>query len=223
MGQNDTNMQAALLLFHVVCGAIALLTGLIAIISKKGNKLHVNAGKIFFWAMFAVGISSLVLAIVKFNPFLLSLGVFSMYMVISGRRALFYYNLVQNYKPKLIDILPIYMGLLTALFMLLFSAYQMLIGDGNIVLMVFGLILLFLSTSDLKVLIRNREFAAHNKQWIFKHIGMMLGTYIAATTAFLVNTVQFNPPWVLWLGPTVLGVLLMRYFNNIWKGKISKT
>lgn len=42
--------------------------------------------------------------------------------------------------------------------------------------------------------------------WLKKHIGNMLGSYIGAITAFVVNQSEYIPlpPIVLWLGPTVV-------------------
>ncbi len=219
--KNNYNAHYIILIFHIICGAIALLTGLIAIITPKGGSIHLLTGKIFYWAMLLVGGSSFILATLKFNPFLLAIGIFSLYMVISGRRALFYYRLIENYKPTLVDKLPLYIGLLTGLFMIIYPIYMIMFHqtEGIFILIIFGAILLLMVYNDLKIFYNNPVFVPYNRKWIIKHIGMMLGTYIATTTAFLVNVVHFNPPWVLWLSPTLVGILLIRYFNKQWKAK----
>jgi hypothetical protein len=47
--------------------------------------------------------------------------------------------------------------------------------------------------------------------WLKIHVGNMMGSYIGAATAFLVNQTDKIPlpPTVLWLAPTVLIVPLM--------------
>ncbi|MDZ4758319.1 MAG: hypothetical protein SGJ10_09290 [Bacteroidota bacterium] len=209
------------LIFHIICGAIALLTGFIAIVANKGGSLHMKTGKIFYWAMYAVGVSSFVLALMKFNPFLLSIGIFSLYMVISGYRALFYYRLVEKYKPTMKDKLPVYIGLVTALFMVIYPIYMIVVYqiEGIFILIIFGSILLFNVYNDLNTFRKNPVIFPYYRKWIIKHIGMMMGTYIATTTAFLVNVATFNPPWVLWLGPTLVGSFLIAYFTKKWKNK----
>ncbi len=221
---NHYDTHKIILIFHVFCGVIALLTGLIAIIAMKGSRLHITSGKGFYLAMFAVGILSFILASIKFNPFLLSIGIFSLYMVIRGRRALFYYRLIESYNSTMIDKLPVYLGLLTAIFMIVYPGYMIVFyhSEGIFILIIFGSILSMMVYSDLKILYKNSVFLPYHKKWIFKHIVMMLGTYIAATTAFLVNVVKFDPPWVLCLSPTVVGVLTITYFNKQWRIKLKE-
>ena len=61
----------------------------------------------------------------------------------------------------------------------------------------------------------------HKNYWLLAHIGGMLGSYIGAFTAFIVNNGNHIPasPIVLWLGPTVLLVPFMMYELNIHKKK----
>jgi hypothetical protein len=49
--------------------------------------------------------------------------------------------------------------------------------------------------------------------WMKFHVGNMIGSYIAAVTAFLVNQSEYIPVHqvILWLGPTVLFVPLIMF------------
>jgi uncharacterized membrane protein len=62
---------SAFLVIHVASGAAALLAGLVSMASAKGKRLHRVAGKIFFWAMVGVFVSSVYMSLFKSNWFLL--------------------------------------------------------------------------------------------------------------------------------------------------------
>jgi hypothetical protein len=215
------DMYTAILILHIICGTICLLSGATAIVSKKGRKLHNNSGRAFYWFMYAVGASVLVMTLMKFNPFLLSIAIFSVYMSYSGKQSISYWRLKQPYTPTLKDKLPCYIGLLTALFMI---AYQPLLMWQTAtsyvpVLSVFGIILLILAWRDIKLYSKPDQFVPRNELWLFLHIGKMSGAYIATFTAFLLNNVHMDPPWVLWLGPTAVGLPLIFFAVARWKKK----
>jgi len=222
--KNHYDTHKIILIFHVMCLAIAFSTGLIAIIAGKGRRFYITSGKVLYWEMFAVGLSPFILASIKFNPFLLSIGIFSLYMLISGRREFFYYRLIESYKPTIVDKLPVYIGLLTAIFMILYPGYMLVFyhSEGIFIFIIFGSILSLIVYNDLKILYKNSVFLPYSKKWIFKHIGIMLDTKTASARAFMVNVVKFDPPWVLRLSPTSVDVLAITYFDKQWRKKLGE-
>lgn len=84
-----------------------------------------------------------------------------------------------------------------------------------IILGVFGAVGASLSYTDIKIYLLRKAFS--QKALIKDHIGRMSGSYIAATTAFLVNNVYFLPPLILWLGPTLIGTLIIGWFSKPYK------
>lgn len=212
-------MHQVILYFHIGCGSLALLSGIIALITKKGHSLHIQSGKIFYWAMIAVASSSFLLAIIKFNAFLLAIGVFTLYMILRGRRYIYYHRLTENYAYKMIDNLPVYIALITSIFMIGFPIYQIAKnGESTVfVLGVFGLILLLNVRNDFKMILAHPMVKPGNQDWILKHIGMMTGAYIASTTAFLVNAIHVEPSWILWLAPSAIGVPYIFISIRKWK------
>jgi hypothetical protein len=77
---------------HVSLGAISLIAGLVAIFTKKGQKPHIISGRVFYYSL---GLSILISLIVastpgKYNPFLFSIGIFSGYFILIGKRAIQY-------------------------------------------------------------------------------------------------------------------------------------
>jgi uncharacterized membrane protein len=191
------------LVLHVASGFTALLVGLLVLIIKKGQKVHKLLGMIFFISMLGVSFSALFTSFLKFNVFLFHIGIFALYQNFSGFRA----TRNKSLKPAIIDW-----------FMLSISAVNsvMMIYTFNIVLVVFGFISASLVFGELRIYIahlRNREVP--KLQWLTQHIGMMIGTYIATFTAFVVvNIKNMNPYWLPWILPTVFGVPLIVYFTR---------
>lgn len=77
---------AVLLGVHVLAGVVALGAGFVALLTRKGGRRHNGAGKVYVLTMAIVVVTAIPLAIVATNPFLLSIAVFSGYLVFSGYR-----------------------------------------------------------------------------------------------------------------------------------------
>ncbi|HSI90809.1 MAG TPA: hypothetical protein VK927_06795, partial [Adhaeribacter sp.] len=173
-------MYKAILILHVIAGTLALGSGLVAIFAAKGRQNHNRSGRIYELSMYSVAVSAIVMCLLKFNPFLLAIGIFALYLTYTGKRALFYFRLKENYRPGWHDKLPAWAGLLTGAFMVGFPVWQM-VEQGRIfvpVLAVFGAGLLGSSFADLAMFRKPALFTAGNKSWLLKHIGMMGGAYI---------------------------------------------
>jgi uncharacterized membrane protein len=188
---------------HVVSGFTALVTGLIAMAAKKGGKAHKLNGLIFFIAMLTVSVSALVVSVQRDNQFLLHIGLFALYQNVSGYRAI----KNKSRKPSWLDWGIVAIGAINGAYM---------VATLNIVLAVFGGISLFLVVGDLNIYIRlARNLEIPKMAWLRQHIGMMMGTYIATSTAFLlVNLRDFQPYWIPWLAPTLLGVPFLLYMSR---------
>jgi len=217
-------LYTSILIFHVAVGTVSLLSGSTALLTKKGGKVHRKAGKVYYYGMYAVTISALVMSLLKFNPFLLAIAIFSLYLSYSGIRALKYWRLKETYIPAPSDQVPYYIALVTALFMILYP-FAIMIREGGFfvpVLSVFGLLMLPLAWKDIIAHKRPENFTPRNKAWLLNHIGKMSGAYIATFTAFLLNNVTFSPGWVIWLGPTAIGFPLISMAIRKWTKKLNK-
>ncbi len=200
-----------MLVLHIASGFLSLLTGLVALVVKKGGRTHRLSGKVFFYGMCGVAFSGLVLGWAKANYFLFMIAIFSFFMNYSGYRS----TLNKSLKPNIPDWAILCIGLVNSLFML-YSA--------NIVLMVFGGIGAALALGDIRIFVltlRGKDIG--RLQWLFRHIGMMVGAYIATVTAFVVvNVHDVRPVWLPWLLPTVLLVPVIIYYNIKYRRKVVK-
>ena len=194
-----------LLIFsHASLGGVALLSGLVALLTKKGSKPHRLSGKFFFWSMLFSAAVSMIVSTQKDheNPFLFAIGVFSIYLIASGKLAVSYKNEDRNF--TLDTILAILM-IVTGGGMIFYPI--LMFSKLNIVMSVFGILGISLSIQDL-VGIKKREKIREN--WLQSHIGKMTGGYISAVTAFIVVNEIF-PPLISWLGPATIGTIFIFY------------
>lgn len=193
-----------LIYFHALVGGIALISGLIALVATKGKVVHKKSGKLFYYGMLLSALTALIIAILPGheNAFLVAIGIFSSYFMITGYRALRFKNTEINLKTdKMISWIMIITGILMIL-------YNPLVHQKiNIVLTAFGVIGLFFSLRDL-MLYKNRNKL--KKDWLKLHLGKMMGGYISATTAFVVVN-EFFPGLYGWFIPGTLGAIYILF------------
>ncbi|MBM6500357.1 hypothetical protein [Flavobacterium macrobrachii] len=191
-----------LLIIHIIAGSIGLLTGTINIIKKKGDKTHKSVGKFFFYSMLINGFAGFIMSLIHRNDFLLIVAVFSIYMVATGQRFLSLKQLNKEQKPKAIDWILTYTMLVFAFLFITYGSY-LLINKVyfGIVLLVFGVVCCLMAIKDIKVYKGNIK---EKNYWLLLHIQRMVGSYIAALTAFIVVNNHFLPGIVGWLLPTVI-------------------
>ena len=200
-----------LIYIHAAFGGIALLAGSVSIIAKKGKNIHRKSGLIFFYSMMLSGIIAMIVAVLPNHesPFLFAVGIFSLYFVLTGNRALNFKRKNPDLKiDKLISIIMIATGVLMILLPIILTK------SINIVLVVYAIVGIIFSVSDL-ILFRNPERL--RKGWLKLHLGKMLGGYISATTAFVVVN-EFFPSFYGWFIPGIVGGFVIAY----WMRKMNK-
>lgn len=201
------------LTLHIACGFTALFTGLWALLVRPGGLTHRRVGAAFSWAMLGVVLSALLLALIRPNPFLFAVGVFSGVMVATGLRALRLKALHRGQRPARLDWALLTLAIMAgvALFAQGVLGYQHSADPMALVSAVFGLVLLGQSVGDFRRFTRPSPYAL---QWLQVHIGRMMGAFIATVTAFSAVNLTFLPTVVQWLWPTALGVIAIRFFRR---------
>ncbi|QGK72962.1 DUF2306 domain-containing protein [Flavobacterium sp. SLB02] len=208
---NKEQIIQILIYSHALFGGVALLSGFISLIVKKGKKTHKKSGKLFYYCMLLSALTALIIASVPQHesPFLFAIGIFSSYFIVTGYRALRFKN--KNISLKTDKIISLVM-IFTAILMILYNpiVHQKL----NIVLTVLGIVGLIFSTRDL-ILYKNTDQL--NKVWLKLHLGKMIGGYISATTAFVVVN-NFFSSFYGWFVPGTIGGFYIIY----WIKKLNK-
>ncbi len=208
------------LTLHIIGGGVGLVSGTLNLILKKGGKRHKLIGHFFFYGMLLAGYSALILSLIKSNHFLFIVGVFTLYMVITGKRYIYLKLLGTGQKPGWIDWMISAAMLLAAVVFLVWGV-MLLLNQSNfgIVLSVFGIISLGFVRRDL---INYTGKMTEKNYWLLMHLQRMTGAYIASTTAFLVVNAKYLPfefpGFVFWLLPTAILTPLI----ILWSKKYSK-
>jgi uncharacterized membrane protein len=200
------------LIIHVIAGSLALLSGLGAILLRNKVKLHKPFGKFYFWCMTVIFVTALYLSVFRQNYFLLFIAIFTYYSCLTAFRSLKLKKLHTGQKPMAVDWLI--EGLngaanigLVVLGIILFTKDEM---QWTIITVSFGLLGLRSGFTNIK---RLRGKVNMSNYWLLAHIGGMLGSYIGAITAFLVNNNRWigMPQVMAWLAPTVILVPFIFY------------
>ena len=193
---------------HISAGTLALVLAPLAMLTVKGGRAHRRWGQIYFWSMAVVASTAVVLGLWRPQIFLALLAVFSFYQAFTGYRVLSRERPAQGERAGALD---------WAAAMATFGASAALAGLGlvrpgpnweqlGIVPVVFGALGMVLAGVDLA---RFARPPADPRAWWFAHMGGMLGSYIAAVSAFSVVNFTFLPTTVRWLWPTAVGVPLI--------------
>lgn len=197
---------------HAFFGGIALLSGFASILFTKGSPNHKKTGKVFSYGMVISSLISLPICWLPNheNNFLFLIGIFTIYLVISGNRVLLFKNKKEaNFTDKLISTIMF----VASLFMLFFGTYFLLKSNsGGILFLFFGITAFFIARRDFKF------YKNIDKTKILPfHIGKMSGAYIASVTAFLVAGLRFEG-FIYWFLPSIIGTFFIMY----WTKKIKK-
>lgn len=205
-------MYQLLLIFHVFTGTFGLITGLVAMLVRKGPGTHAMSGRYFTMSMAACSMSALIMCLMHFNAFLLAIALFTLYMLQAGVRSIALLKNKQLSSPTVRDYLPLMIGFPLTAFMIGYPIYRQVMQQGSWknVLLFFGFIMLVMLIQDVRLIRKTDAWKPGNKLWLRRHISMMGGTYIAAFTAFAVNNIQIGPVWLMWMLPSVVGSLLIQ-------------
>ena len=214
--------ETLLLKSHAAAGFLALFFGIINLINQKGGRMHRRLGMAYFFCMFYVFVSALVILIFyRFFFFLMAIAVFSFYLCFSG------YRVLKRKKPgqeTWLDQSAAYFTLAFGVVLFITGIYFMLKSKIflGMLSLIFGAATFNAGWTDVKIF-RKKKFE-EKKWWWYHHIQAMVGSMIAATTAFLVQNGMtyfptFKHQWIFWLLPGVIGTPLIIMWVNKYREK----
>lgn len=226
-------IHETLLNLHVVLGALALVLFWVPILARKGGPTHVRYGKMYVWLMYIVAVSGIVMSVmvlvspgyfkpnaslVVINQFYTLLLFLSALTFISVRHAM----LVLKHKTDTSVFRRV--GFLWMPAILVGGGITLLVIAVNssstlILHYVFGGLGVFIGTSMGHFAFRKNP---PRKIWLTEHIGAILGSGIAAYTAFLAfgarHWLSFLGEWQLaaWILPSVIGTAGIAWASRHW-------
>jgi hypothetical protein len=196
----------------------------LALATRKGGKAHRRWGKVYFWAMAVVAASAIVLSAYRPILFLALVAVFSFYAAFYAYRVLGMKDLARGGKPGWVDWSAACLTFVSSFFLAVFGLLRPeWVQKMGVVSIVFGCLGMFLAAGRIYRFLRPPTDPMF---WWFDHLQGMMGSYIAAWTAFSAVTLsRFVSPsfplWIVWLWPTMIGVPAIQLTSRFYYRKFA--
>lgn len=206
---------------HIFAGVLALLSGLIPMLTRKGGNIHRKSGILYFWSMFWLFFTSIIsFFFFRGNFFLLVIGVFSFHMCFTGYRILYRKKAGEH---SWVDLAGAYITLVAGIGVEIYGVYLISKYEFNTMMIlsfIFGIFTINNAVSDLKIF--KMTHTDEKLWWFYHHINAMCGAYIATVTAFLVNAIgpyvyQYSFGWLIWILPAAIGVPGVSFWVRYYK------
>ncbi|WP_298732834.1 hypothetical protein [uncultured Chitinophaga sp.] len=213
------NLALTLIYVHALFGGIGLISGIAAITLKKGSLPHKRSGKVFYYAMIISSLVSLVVARMPGheNLFLFLIGVFTVYLVLAGNRALTLRSGTKS-NADMTDKTISGVMLLASVLMLIIGIVQKVrhTGGNELLFIFFGAFGLYMALNDFRTF---RTFRERKNAWLKSHLGRMVAALIASITAFMVAGLHMQT-LIAWTLPTIIGTGYIAYWNIKMKERV---
>lgn len=212
---------------HVVAGTVALLVQAVPLLATKGGSLHRRMGWVFVVAMAVTSASGMALgglniaeatrpAQAWLGAFLIYVGLLTGASVWKGMRVLRFKDRTgPNRRP--LDLAVVGLVLAAGI-----AALAAGLVSGRRLWLVFGAIGIYRGWSDLRYWGRAPQ---ERHDWWFRHMGDMIGTVIAALTAFLVlSSARMGlgtTSLVAWLAPSAIGLPALWLWRRHYRRRFS--
>lgn len=199
----------SMLFIHVILGFVGLLSGIAIMFIPKGTPSHMYIGRIFTYGLGCSMVCTFPLSILSTNVFLGALGVWTLYMLVSGSRAL---HLFSKQDIGYLDWAAVSTLAICSIGLLILGwSYS---GAFRFVAFVFGIISGLFVFYDMYYLI---YFNPRRSIQIRRHIQRKMGAFIASITAFVVVNGVFTPSVIAWLLPTFICTPLIVYWTRQYR------
>jgi uncharacterized membrane protein len=212
----------AFLAVHIAAGSGAFVLAPLALITAKGGNAHRMWGKMYFWCMAVVAFTALIMAAYRPVLFLALVAIFSFYAAFSAYRVL-------GQKAAWKGV-PVVRGLdwFAALFCfaaslalaVLGAFWPALVQNLRIPAIVFGLVGMRISGKSMWGFTHP---PTEKMFWWYAHLQGMIGSYIAAWTAFSVVTIGplLHGAWWVWIVPISVGIPAIAATTAYYRKKFS--
>jgi uncharacterized membrane protein len=204
---HDPLWMRAFLAVHIAAGSGAFVLAPLALLTAKGGKAHRRWGKIYFWSMAVVAATAFVMAAYRPVLFLALVAIFSFYNAFVAYRVLGQKAAVTGVSVvRPLDwIGALFCFLSCAALVVLGAIRPHLVSNLGIPAIIFGLIGMRISG---RAMWGFTHPPTEKMFWWYAHLQGMIGSYIAAWTAFCVVTIGplLHLGWWIWIAPVAVGV-----------------
>lgn len=198
-----------LLAVHITAGSGAFMVAPLALVTAKGGKAHRLWGNIYFRCMAMVALTALIMATYRPILFLALVAIFSFYAAYTAYRVIGQKTAWEGKSVvRATDwVAAILCFAASALLVLLGGIRPDLVQDLRIPAIVFGAIGMRISG---RTIWRFTHPPTEKMFWWYAHLQGMIGSYIAAWTAFCLVTIGPRLPGKaqvgVWLAPVSIGL-----------------
>ena len=192
--------MAPALIFHASVGVIGLVSGALALCSKKGGRTHRVAGTAFFIAMLTTAASGAVIGALKREPLNAIAGVLTIYLLATAWMAVRRREGAVGWFERGAFLFAV-AGAGGAY---LYTAASVRDGTafmGGVPGYGFGIVVGLAAALDLSVLLRR---GAAGKQRLMRHLWRMHAGFFVAVGSFFPGQLQFFPEFVREIRPLIL-------------------
>jgi uncharacterized membrane protein len=222
-------IRNALLAVHIAGGTAALLSMVVPMIARKGGVLHRRAGWVFVAGMTVVSVTAFALSAMRFltdpTPEGRSAGLYLFFIAILTAAGVSAGVRVLRTKARRDAHRGVWdLGLAFALTVSSVAMTGYGLATGRPLFVVFSVIGLVNGVGQLRYWLRPPQQRMH---WWFEHMSQMLGSCIAATTAFLVvNAGRLGADTfslAVWLAPSLIGGPAIAIWTAYYRRKFAVT
>ena len=212
---------------HIAAGTSSFLLAPVALATAKGGKQHKRWGKVYLWSMGVVAATALPMAFFFPVRFLALVAVFSFYFAFSGYRVLRLKELARDGGAEPIDWIA---GVVTFCSSALLAWMSWFRPASMEVIPLVGVVFGFIGIMGSGKQMLSFVWKPKEKLfWWYTHLGNMIGSYIAAWSAFSVTTLgpMLGNHWYVWLWPTMIGVpaitVITAYYQRKFAPKVKRS
>ena len=220
--QHDPLWMHLFLGVHITAGTGAFILAPLALLTAKGGKAHRRWGKIYFYCMSVVAVTAMVMAIYRPILFLALVAIFSFYSAFVAYRLLGQKAAFKGEKVATgLDWFAAVFDFIASAALAGLGAFKPeMVQNLGIPAMVFGGIGMWIGGNAIW---RFTHPPKEKMFWWYGHLQGMIGSYIAAWTAFCVVTIgpRLHGAWWIWLVPTAIGVPAMIATTAYYKRKFA--
>jgi hypothetical protein len=187
-------------LFHAAAGVIGIITGIIALCTLKGGRVHIIAGRIFVASIVIAAISATWLAVKSDELGFIGAGVLVVYFMLTAWMAV----KRREHESGWFEIGAFLIAATGAAAM--YYAWLQEIGDpdalfNGLPILIFAIVATLCALGDLSVVLRH---GLAGKQRIMRHLWRMHLGFFAAVGSFFPGQLDMFPEWIQNIRPLIL-------------------
>ncbi len=192
------------IILHILTGSIALVLGVISLLTEKGGKIHNKSGRLFLMLISIVILTGLIgVFVFGRNVFLLVITILSGYVSFSG------YRIIKS-KTNTLFRLDVMAAIISSLVLVYFLYYFKSIGmiwSPIVIYSTVGALVFVIFYDFMRYLIPTERYKKH-KIWLYEHIYKMTSAFAALLSAFAGTVLDEYQPHSQYL-PSLLGLIVI--------------